>query len=428
MAEVKAAGLRDISRRRPDDLLAGPNADSALAARVAAAVRRAPARFTGTDDLARLAGLTVPGLRALFRRHFHATPAAFLNVARIDAACVLLAGDALAVDEVGCAVGFETTSSCHQQFRRQTGLTPGEYRRLGRSSEFGLRLPDAFDARYALRVLARQPANSAEGVAGRSAFKVLSLPDGPVVLRMEVDDDVVRCTLDAPRVIGAADARAAHDAALRMLGLRTDPRAFERRIVAAGDGRLIQRRAGLRVPCSASLWEGLVWAVIGQQINLPFACALRRDLITLRGDCAGGGLRAHPTPAAVADLDVADLRALRFSGRKAEYLIGLARAIAGGELRLDELEHAHAPAVEARLLALRGIGPWSAQYVLMRSLGFADCVPAGDAALTLALQRYFDLEERPDAARAGQLMERFAPWRSLATFHLWQTLSAPEPA
>jgi 3-methyladenine DNA glycosylase/8-oxoguanine DNA glycosylase len=84
--------------------------------------------------------------------------------------------------------------------------------------------------------------------------------------------------------------------------------------------------------------------------------------------------------------------------------------------------------VEARLLALRGIGPWSAQYVLMRSLGFADCVPAGDAALTLALQRYFDLEERPDAARAGQLMERFAPWRSLATFHLWQTLSAPEPA
>jgi 3-methyladenine DNA glycosylase/8-oxoguanine DNA glycosylase len=125
---------------------------------------------------------------------------------------------------------------------------------------------------------------------------------------------------------------------------------------------------------------------------------------------------------------VSDLRVLRFSGRKAEYLIGLARAAVDGALDLDELDRAHAPAVEARMLALRGIGPWSSQYVLMRSLGFADCVPVGDAALTLALQRYFDLAERPDAARTRQLMERFAPWRSLATFHLWQTLSPMVPA
>jgi AraC family transcriptional regulator, regulatory protein of adaptative response / DNA-3-methyladenine glycosylase II len=389
-------------------------------------VRRAPARFAGTDDMVRFAGVSTARLDTVFLHHFHMSPTRFLTRARIDAACALLTSEQTAVDDIGIAVGFDAASRFHQHFRQQTGLTPGEYRRLGGSPEFVLRLPDPFDTRYPLRVLARLPANQAEGVTGRAAFKVLALPDGPVMLRMELHDDIVRCVLDAPRVTGAGDARAAHDAALRMLGLRTDPGAFERHVFESGDGRLIAGRAGVRVPCSANLWEGLVWAVIGQRINLPFASALRRDLIALRGDDAGGGLRAHPTPAAVANLDVADLRALRFSGRKAEYLIGLARAVVDGALDLDELDRAHAPAVETRLLALRGFGPWSAQYVLMRSLGFADCVPVGDAALTLALQRYFDLDERPDAARTRQLMARFAPWRSLATFHLWQTLVPQE--
>jgi AraC family transcriptional regulator, regulatory protein of adaptative response / DNA-3-methyladenine glycosylase II len=389
-------------------------------------VRRAPARFAGKDDMARLAGVSTARLDTVFRHHFHTTPGAFLTRARIDAAFALLTSERMAVDDIGIAVGFDAASHFHQQFRQQTGLTPDEYRRLGRSPEFVLRLPDPFDTRYPLRVLARLPANQAEGVAGRTAFKVLALPDGPVVMRMEIGDDVVRCVLDAPRAISTADARAAHDAALRLLGLRTDPGAFERHVIESGDGRLVQGRIGLRVPCSANLWEGLVWAVIGQQINLPFASALRRDLIALRGDDAGDGLRAHPTPAAMAELDVSDLRTLRFSGRKAEYLIGLARAVVAGALDLDELDGAHAPAVETRLLALRGFGPWSAQYVLMRSLGFADCVPVGDTALTLALQRYFDLDGRPDAAHTRQLMARFAPWRSLATFHLWQTLVPQE--
>jgi AraC family transcriptional regulator, regulatory protein of adaptative response / DNA-3-methyladenine glycosylase II len=426
VADARAAGLRACRRCRPDDFYAGYDADAELATGVAAAVRRDPSAFAGMDDLVRVAGVGETRLTSVFRRHFHTTPGAFLGRARVDAACALLAAARPAVNEVGFAVGYEAVSTFYQQFRRHTGMTPGEYRRLGRGREFVLRLPADYTPRYAWRVLARQPGNDAEGVAGRTAFKVLARPNGPVVLRMEVDDDVVRCALDAPRVIGAGDVRAAHDAALRMLGLREDPGGFERRVVERGEGRLIDGRAGLRVPCSASLWEGLVWAVIGQQVNLPFACALRCDLIALRGDDAGGGLRAHPTPAAIADLDVSALRALRFSGRKAEYLIGIARAVVDGELDLDELDRAHATAVERHLLALRGFGPWSAQYVLMRSLGFADCVPVGDAALTLALQRYFDLDERPDAARTRQLMARFAPWRSLATFHLWQTLVPQE--
>jgi len=74
------------------------------------------------------------------------------------------------------------------------------------------------------------------------------------------------------------------------------------------------------------------------------------------------------------------------------------------------------------LLALRGCGPWTAQYVLMRGLGFRDGVPVGDAGLTLALQRRFQLESRPDGPETLRLMAPFAPHRSLATFHLWASL------
>ncbi|HEX9081581.1 MAG TPA: hypothetical protein VF768_04830, partial [Holophagaceae bacterium] len=114
------------------------------------------------------------------------------------------------------------------------------------------------------------------------------------------------------------------------------------------------------------------------------------------------------------------LQARRCSRRKAEYVIDAARAVAEGRLRLDGL--ATATGAERQLRGQRGCGPWTAGYVMMRGLGFGDCVPIGDAALTLALQRTFALAERPDGRATERLMAPFAPFRSLATFHLWASL------
>ncbi len=165
-----------------------------------------------------------------------------------------------------------------------------------------------------------------------------------------------------------------------------------------------------------------MWTIVGQQVNLAFAYALRRTVVELAGEPVDG-MREHPTPAAVAALDYADLTARRFSRRKAEYVIDTARLLASGELALDP--GAAATATERRLLEVRGLGPWSVQYFLMRGGGFADCVPVGDAALGSALMRFFALDARPGPARTLELMERFAPFRSLATFHLWHTPGDP---
>jgi 3-methyladenine DNA glycosylase/8-oxoguanine DNA glycosylase len=132
-----------------------------------------------------------------------------------------------------------------------------------------------------------------------------------------------------------------------------------------------------------------------------------------------------PAPHAVAELAADELVGLQFSRAKAAYLIGAAQAALDGRLPLAQLAGRSATQIERLLLALRGIGPWSANYVLMRSYGFLDCVPVGDAGLTASLQRYFKLEQRPDKRTTLALMEPFSPYRSLATFHLWQRLGTP---
>jgi 3-methyladenine DNA glycosylase/8-oxoguanine DNA glycosylase len=208
-----------------------------------------------------------------------------------------------------------------------------------------------------------------------------------------------------------------------MLGLGLDPAAFEASLEGDPAFRtLVAPRRGLRIPLTADVWESLVWAILGQQVNLAFAYSLRRRLTELCGGPVPGGLTAHPTAQAVADLEPAALAPLQFSRSKADYLILAARDVASGRLPLEALPAGAATAAEAALSSRRGIGPWTTHYVMMRGCGFGDCVPLGDAGLTAALQRHHALDHRPDAKETAALMAPFAPHRSLAAFHLWASL------
>jgi AraC family transcriptional regulator of adaptative response / DNA-3-methyladenine glycosylase II len=174
------------------------------------------------------------------------------------------------------------------------------------------------------------------------------------------------------------------------------------------------------MPLLPTGFDALCWGIIGQQINVKFATALRRDMVELAGEKIGD-MRAHPTPERVANLEVSALAARRYSRSKAQYLIDAAQAVTIGKLDIENLGEGSAIAAEKSLTAQRGIGIWTARYVLMRS-GFADAAPVGDSALATALQRLHQLPERPDADQTARLMSRFAPHRSLATMHLWTYL------
>jgi 3-methyladenine DNA glycosylase/8-oxoguanine DNA glycosylase len=214
---------------------------------------------------------------------------------------------------------------------------------------------------------------------------------------------------------------AAHRAVVRMLGIDSEASAFERQF--AEDpllGALFERQRGLRIPLTPEPWEAIAWAIMGQQISLKAAVALRRELITALGSPHASGLRAHPSAKDVAELDVEALRKLKFSRSKAEYLIAAAKAVASGELPVANLRDFSAKH-SARLLGnVRGIGPWTIQYAFLRGFGFADCLPSGDAGLAQGLGRLCG--QRPDEAQIRETMSRFAPWRSLATYHVWASL------
>jgi AraC family transcriptional regulator of adaptative response / DNA-3-methyladenine glycosylase II len=423
--EARTAGLRPCRRCRPDHFYQEYDPDLHLLATLVAEVRRGPAAFADAAALVTASGIGATKLNALFRRHHHTTPAAFLARERVRAACRVLA-DGEGATGAAYAAGFESLSAFHENFRRHTALTPGEYRRLGSSDAFTLTLPDDFQAGYALRVIGRDAESAVERVEGGTAYKAVRLAGRPAVLAMEVAEGRVRCRVEAAHAPDADAMRQAHAISLRLLGLTMDPAPFERRIAENPAWvPLIEGRRGLRIPQTADAFEGIVWAIAGQQVNLPFAYALRRDLARLCGDEAGRGLRAHPTADAVAALGYDDLTALRFSRRKAEYLVDTARLAVSGELPLDAFADAPATEVERRLGAVRGFGPWSVHYFMMRACGFADCVPVGDTGLSTGLMNFLGLDHRPGADEVRALMEPFAPFRSLATFHLWMSLGNP---
>ncbi|HEX3554965.1 MAG TPA: hypothetical protein VIA62_17205 [Thermoanaerobaculia bacterium] len=291
---------------------------------------------------------------------------------------------------------------------------------------FDLALPRAYPAARVLGYLGRDPNSLTARVDGTSFAIGLWIGGVPALLRVDLAPKRARATLEAgaPFPADPADAEIqARDQLWRLLGLNRDPAPFERQVSASPElAPLIAGRRGWRILQTPDPFDGLTWAILGQQINLAFAFTLRRRLVERAGTPAPGGLFAPPRPEAVANLEVEELARFQFSRRKAEYLIGVARRIVAGELDLDRLATAPAAEVEAALLAVRGLGPWSAHYVMMRAFGFEDCVPVGDSGLVRGLAKFFSLAERPDAAATRELMRPFAPYRSWATFHLWQTL------
>ena len=139
------------------------------------------------------------------------------------------------------------------------------------------------------------------------------------------------------------------------------------------------------MPTIPTGFDGLCWAIIGQQINVKFAAALRREILNLAGEKIGD-MRTHPTPEKVMELGAARLAKLRYSRSKAEYLIGAAKEVAEGRLDIEGLPETSAAAAEKKLTAIHGIGRWTARYAMLRG-GFADVAPAGDSALATVLQR-----------------------------------------
>ncbi len=412
---AREAGLRACKKCHPDDFARGADPVLADIEMLVGEVRTAPQNFTDARAIVRRSGFGTTRLFELLRLHYHTTPADLLLRARLTTAkSILIASPAKSLAPVALEVGFESLSVFHEQFRRLNGLTPAAYRALSSARTFTVALPDGYPLPYLRRALNRDIHSVTERLQGDRYTSAVRLSHGPALLRL----DLTPTAIDAE--ISSGSGLEAHALVIALVGLDQDAAAFARLAKKLGLARLVAGRPELRIAQTPSIYDGLLWAIIGQQINFPFACLLKRRLIERAGEKIGDGLIAPPTPAAVAALDPADLLPLQFSRQKADYVVATSRLIAEGRLDLDALRTISATRVERTLLAIRGLGPWSVNYIMMRALGFPDCVPLGDTGVTSGLLAALQLDERPDIDATRRLMAMFAPYRSLATAHLWQ--------
>jgi len=188
---------------------------------------------------------------------------------------------------------------------------------------------------------------------------------------------------------------------------------------------LANRCVGLRPILIPDLFETIVWAIIGQQINVTFAAKCKRALVDLVGERLRVGDQEYllfPGPERLAAVNEADLATIQFSRQKSRYVLNLSREISAGQLDLEELWHLPTEEALPRLEHVLGIGRWTAEYVLLRGLGHPDVIPAGDGGLRRIIGHAYGLGRSASETEVRQHAERWAGWRGYAAFYWWFAL------
>ncbi|MHA4740203.1 DNA-3-methyladenine glycosylase family protein [Dyadobacter sp. MSC1_007] len=187
---------------------------------------------------------------------------------------------------------------------------------------------------------------------------------------------------------------------------------------------------GLRLVGIGDLFEAICWCIIGQQINLSFAYKLKRRLVEEYGECIEFDNHAYhifPSAEVLANADIVGMRAMQFSEKKAEYIIGIANAFISGAISENIITALpDFGSQQKALVSHKGIGIWTANYALMKSLRVPNAIPHGDVGLLNALSGHGIIADRTEKERIDAFFSGFAGWESYLTFYLWRSLSAKE--
>jgi DNA-3-methyladenine glycosylase II len=256
--------------------------------------------------------------------------------------------------------------------------------------------------------------------------RVLIVDGDPVQLTITQDTAGVVPTLvvtvDSTTRISARAKREASLLVQRMLGLAVDLHPFYQ---LARDnavvGPLVERFAGVRPPRFPTIFEGLVNSIACQQMSLDVGIELLNRLAERFGTpfvTVATVVHAFPTPADLADVPEESIRELGFSHQKTRAIQDLSTRVADGSVDLARLEGMTNEEAVAYLSRIRGIGRWSAEYVLLRGLGRLDTFPGDDIGAQNNLQRLFHLPQKPTYNDIRQLTSPWHPYEGVVYFHL----------
>ncbi len=465
-AAAQGAGFRACKRCRPDAAPGSPewSMGDDLVNRAMRAISAGEIDRLGVDGLADGLSVSPRHLTRVLQERVGATPLSLARARRAHAARQLLEHSNLSMTEVAFAAGFGSVRQFNDTVREVYDRTPSGLRqarpsvragnraatagdrkhspdgggsRTGRvgepahgsapaSTTLRLAIRHPFDADEVIRFLTSRALPGVEQGSGSSFTRMLSLAGGPAVITLRPDPGGRRDGSQSPPDVGMqvevwatdlADLTAAVNVAERLCDATCDPAGVVELLGAdAHLGPSVHAHPGRRMPACADGFEALVRAVLGQQVTLARGIKLAGQLVEAVGrpapDWAPPGLTHLPLEAA--DVAQADLSALGMPNARRRALTASAEAVLSGSLSFDV--HASREATRQALLAVPGIGPWTADYVALRGLADPDAFPIGDVALQRgAANLGMDREPSSLIARA----ESWRPWRAIAAAHLW---------
>lgn len=427
-AAAQQAGYRACKRCLPDATPGSPEWDIAadVAGRAMRLIADGVVERDGVDGLAQRLGYSPRQLNRIVTTAFGAGPLALARARRAQTARVLIETTRLTFADVAFASGFASIRQFNDTLREVYAATPTELRgRRGDTSasgviatRIGVREPFAGEELLAFLALRAVPGIEAAGPGWYE--RSLALPHGPGVVRVQLAHrpaGYVPCTF---ALADARDLAPALERTRRLVDADCDPVAVDDQL--ASDpvlAALVRRRPGLRVPGHVDGVELAARAVLGQQVSVAGARTLAARLVAAHGaplELTGDHSVTHlfPSAATLAAIDPESIAMPRARGRA---LAAVATALAGGSVVLDR----SADRAETRdaLLAVPGIGPWTADYIALRALGDPDVFLPTDVGVRNAASRlgFEDVTTRSEAWR---------PWRSYALLHLWSALDDKE--
>lgn len=288
--------------------------------------------------------------------------------------------------------------------------------------------PDIFSFSECLRFLDRGYDDCLYSIDGTSVQKPLRVGGNKALIRVEEDDKSLKVEVLSGDDITEDALKETADYVCTWFDLRRDLQPFYQLLKESERFPwMADRFSGLRLMGIPDLFEALCWCVTGQQINLTFAHRLKRKLVETYGTSISYKSRRYyyfPESEVLAGLEVNDLKKLQFSRQKAEYIIGIAKEVANGSLSKEHLNSQEDyQQMLKRLKKIRGVGDWTANYVLMKSLQQMNCITYGDTGLQSAVSSVLDLDRKPTRQEIETVFEPFAGWESYLNIYLWRTLS-----
>lgn len=428
-AAAEEAGFRPCLRCRPELAPGHSHVDrpDSLTARAVAAMEAGALEQGSLADLAQTLGVTDRHLRRILQERTGVTPKRYEVSRRLRLARQLIRQTTLSMTVVALQCGFSSVRAFNTQFRKVYGTQPSALRRdaaIPDAEAMRLRLGyrPPYDWESILAFLEQRAIAGVEYVAEGTYWRSVRLQDARGGLHtgwIAVSADTDACVVDV---------RISHSLSAVLVPVLRRVRSLfdldcQPMAVAQTLGNLASGYEGVRLPGAFDAFEMSVRAILGQQVTVKAAHTLAGRVAASFGDavetpCAAV-TRLFPSASAMAALSADALGQLGIVRQRSSAILALAQEVAHGRLRLAPSEDADG--VREALLALPGIGPWTAEYIAMRALHWPDAFPHSDLGVLKGMG-----VERP--AEALHRAEVWRPWRSYAVMHLWRRYAALQKA